>query len=105
MYLCNRLINILHISIFTAAILTLAACQKEESTTETSTKSEQTQQHGNTEFKGKIAKKYEDSKEWWPEPVRPPKGAPNVIIFLLDDVGFAQIKSFGGLIETPNIDR
>ncbi len=105
MYLCNRLINILHISIFTAAILTLAACQKEESTTETSTKSEQTQQHGNTEFKGKIAKKYEDSKEWWPEEVRPPKGAPNVIIFLLDDVGFAQIKSFGGLIETPNIDR
>jgi arylsulfatase len=58
-----------------------------------------------SEFKGKIAKKYEDSKEWWPPQVRPPKGAPNVIIFLLDDVGFAQIGSFGGLIETPNIDR
>jgi hypothetical protein len=57
------------------------------------------------EFKGKIAKKYEDSKEWWPKPVRPPKGAPNVIILLLDDVGFAQVGSFGGLIETPNIDR
>jgi len=57
------------------------------------------------EFKGKIAKSYEESQEWWPEPVRPPKGAPNVIIFLLDDVGFAQVGSFGGLIETPNIDR
>ncbi|MCP4260098.1 MAG: sulfatase-like hydrolase/transferase [Planctomycetes bacterium] len=57
------------------------------------------------EFKGKIAKRYEDSKEWWPEPVTPPKGAPNVIIFLLDDVGFAQIGCFGGLINTPNIDR
>jgi arylsulfatase len=57
------------------------------------------------EFKGKIAKKYEDSKEWWPPQVRPPKGAPNVIIFLLDDVGFAHIGSFGGLIQTPNIDR
>ncbi len=57
------------------------------------------------EFKGKIAKKYEDSVEWWPEDPRPPKGAPNVIIFLLDDVGFAQIESFGGLIDTPNIDR
>jgi len=57
------------------------------------------------EFKGKIAKKYEDSQEWWPEPTLPPKGAPNVIIFLLDDVGFAQFGSFGGLIETPNIDR
>ena len=57
------------------------------------------------EFKGKIAKSYQESKEWWPEPVKPPKGAPNIIIFLLDDVGFAQIGSFGGLIETPNIDR
>ena len=57
------------------------------------------------EFKGKIAKSYQESKEWWPEPIKPPKGAPNIIIFLLDDVGFAQIGSFGGLIETPNIDR
>ncbi len=57
------------------------------------------------EFKGKIAKSYEDSKEWWADPVRPPKGAPNVLILLLDDVGFAQVGSFGGLIETPNIDR
>ena len=39
------------------------------------------------------------------EAIRPPKDAPNVIIFLLDDMGFAQIGSFGGLIETPNIDR
>ncbi len=57
------------------------------------------------EFKGKIAKSYQESREWWPEPVRPPEGAPNVIIFLLDDVGFAQFGCFGGLIETPNIDR
>ena len=57
------------------------------------------------EFKGKIAKSYEDSQEWWAPEVTPPKGAPNVIIFLLDDVGFAQIGSFGGLIDTPNIDR
>lgn len=57
------------------------------------------------EFKGKIAKTYEESVEWWPEKQRPAEGAPNVIIFLLDDVGFAQIESFGGLIETPNIDK
>jgi arylsulfatase len=56
-------------------------------------------------FKGKIAKRYEDSVESWPEDPTPPEGAPNIIIFLLDDVGFAQVGSFGALIETPNIDR
>jgi arylsulfatase len=57
------------------------------------------------EFKGKIAKSYEDSEEWWAEKERPAPDAPNVIIFLLDDTGFGQIESFGGLIKTPNIDR
>ena len=57
------------------------------------------------EFQGTIAKSYEESEEWWPEPTQPPEGAPNIIIFLLDDVGFAQVGSFGALIETPNIDR
>ena len=56
-------------------------------------------------FKGKIAKSYEESVEYWEPKTRPPEGAPNVIIFLLDDTGFAQIGSFGGLIETPNIDK
>ncbi len=56
-------------------------------------------------FGGVIAKKYADSKEWWAPEKRPKKDAPNIIIFLLDDVGFAQISSFGGLIKTPNIDH
>ena len=58
------------------------------------------------EFGGKIGRSYEESEEWWPEPVRPHPDAPNVIIFLLDDVGFGQLSgSFGGLIDTPAIDR
>ena len=60
---------------------------------------------GNPEFGGKIARSYEDSEEWWAPEVRPKKDAPNIIIFLLDDVGFAQVGSFGALIETPNIDQ
>jgi len=58
-----------------------------------------------TEFQGKIAKKYEESEEWWAKREQAPEGAPNVIIFLLDDTGFAQIGSFGGLIDTPSIDQ
>jgi len=57
------------------------------------------------EFKGKMARSYEDSEEWWAPEVQPKKDAPNIIIFLLDDVGFAHIGSYGGLIETPNIDN
>jgi arylsulfatase A-like enzyme len=56
-------------------------------------------------FDGVIAERYEDSEEWWAPYVEPKADAPNVIIFLLDDTGFAQIGSFGGLIETPNIDQ
>ncbi|MDH3728554.1 MAG: arylsulfatase [Myxococcales bacterium] len=55
-------------------------------------------------FEGKIAKTYEESKEWWPSTPKPPAGTPNVVIFLLDDTGFGHLGSFGGLIDTPNID-
>jgi arylsulfatase A-like enzyme len=56
-------------------------------------------------FGGVIAERYQDSKEWWADYETPKEDAPNVIIFLLDDVGFAQVGSFGALIETPNIDK
>ena len=46
-------------------------------------------------FGGVMAESYEDSEEWWAEEERPRDGSPNVIIFLLDDVGFAQVESFG----------
>lgn len=37
--------------------------------------------------------------------VTAPKGAPNVVIILLDDLGFGGTSAFGGVIETPNLDR
>jgi len=55
-------------------------------------------------FGGVIAESYSDSQEWWAPYEVPKEDAPNVIIFLLDDVGFAQVGSFGALINTPNID-
>ena len=39
------------------------------------------------------------------EPVRPPAGAPNVLVVLLDDVGFAASTAFGGPCHTPTADR
>ena len=37
--------------------------------------------------------------------LRPPAGAPNVLIILLDDVGFAGSSAFGGPCHTPNFER
>ena len=39
------------------------------------------------------------------EQLRPPKGAPNVLVILLDDVGFGASSAFGGPIPTPNAER
>ena len=39
------------------------------------------------------------------EPLRPPEGAPNVLVILLDDVGFGASSAFGGFINTPVADR
>ncbi len=39
------------------------------------------------------------------EPLRPPAGAPNVLIVLLDDVGFGASTTFGGPCRTPTADR
>src|SRR6187455_1013359 len=39
------------------------------------------------------------------EPLRPPKGAPNVLIVLIDDVGFGASSAFGGPTHTPNAER
>jgi arylsulfatase A-like enzyme len=107
------------ITLFSA--LSLVACHDDEvATTETGNKSSSAAESGpqvaeikmvdgiKTKvvpgFEGVIAESYDDSKEWWPGYKEPKADAPNVIIFLLDDVGFAQVGSFGGLIETPNID-
>jgi len=38
------------------------------------------------------------------EPIRPPAGAPNVVIVLLDDVGFGATGTFGGPVATPALD-
>ncbi|CAD0000924.1 arylsulfatase [Flavobacterium chungangense] len=62
------------------------------------------QENQNTEFKGVVGKTLADSKEYWPDPVKAPKGAPNVVWILLDDVGFGASSAFGGLIETPTFD-
>ncbi|MEI6780106.1 MAG: arylsulfatase [Verrucomicrobiota bacterium] len=46
-----------------------------------------------------------DSKNPPIEQLRPPKGAPNVLIILIDDAGFGSSATFGGPCATPTLDR
>ena len=56
-------------------------------------------------FQGKIGITYKESTPDFPAPIKAPEKAPNVLLVLLDDVGFGQASTFGGAIETPNLTR
>ena len=57
-------------------------------------------------FQGKIGKTLAESVESRPQTQpKAPAGAPNVVWILIDDIGYGAATAFGGLIETPNIDR
>ena len=56
-------------------------------------------------FAGKIGRHLPESTEAWPEEPKAPQGAPNVLIWLMDDAGFGLLSAFGGLAATPNLDR
>ncbi|MCP8937934.1 arylsulfatase [Alsobacter sp. SYSU M60028] len=56
-------------------------------------------------FGGEINLNAMQSRPFWPARVAPPKGAPNVLLIMTDDVGFGAPSTFGGVIPTPNLDR
>jgi arylsulfatase len=61
----------------------------------------------NRPYEGEVPFDAKDPAARFPpiEPLRPPEGAPNVLIVLLDDVGFGTSSAFGGPCETPTAER
>jgi arylsulfatase len=57
------------------------------------------------EYGGTIASTHHESTPWFPDRAHPGEDAPNVVIILLDDTGFAHFGCYGSEIDTPNIDR
>ncbi len=55
-------------------------------------------------FRGEITRDYRTSTRQPVEPLTAPKGAPNVLLILLDDAGYGQTATFGGMIPTPTLD-
>ena len=57
-------------------------------------------------FEGKIGKTAEDTREYLPAyNLQARNGAPNIVWIHIDDIGYGASTAFGGLIETPNLDR
>ncbi len=52
-----------------------------------------------------IGRTIAESTPAFPSTVRPPSGAPNVVLVVLDDLGFGQLGCFGSDLATPNLDR
>ena len=56
-------------------------------------------------FRGQVELNAAQSSPAWPMRVVPPKGAPNILLIMTDDVGFSAPSTFGGVIPTPALDR
>lgn len=54
-------------------------------------------------FTGTVSERASESIPAWKQPVRAPHGAPNVIVMLMDDMGYSDISPFGGEIDTPTL--
>ena len=56
-------------------------------------------------FTGKVDIDARKSAPEWPKGPSAPKGAPNIVLILVDDIGFCATSTFGGPISTPNFDK
>jgi arylsulfatase len=57
-------------------------------------------------FQGNVGRTYlESDPAQFPQPVQAPKGAPNIVLILIDDAGFGQFSTFGGGVPSPTMDR
>jgi hypothetical protein len=57
------------------------------------------------DFDGVIGPTIAESRPSWPVRPHPGPGAPNVVVILLDDTGFAHLGCYGSAISTPHIDK
>ena len=57
-------------------------------------------------FEGSVGRTIEESDPpQFPQPVRPPKGAPSIVLILIDDAGYGQFGTYGGRVPTPALDK
>ncbi len=55
-------------------------------------------------FQGVIGRDFRDSTPWWPPMRNDARGKPDVVLVVLDDVGFGGLGCYGAEVETPVMD-
>ncbi|MBV9326192.1 MAG: arylsulfatase [Chloroflexi bacterium] len=61
-------------------------------------------ENGYDQFGGRIGRTLSESEPWWPPRRVAPGAAPNVIVVLLDDLGYSDVGPFGSEIATPTLN-
>ena len=56
-------------------------------------------------FEGQVGLTVDTSTAAWPLLPRPSAGTPNVLMIVIDDIGFGHLGCYGSRIDTPNIDK
>ena len=89
-------------------VTTIAApvSAQESQATSKSARTPQILPRPDSHFEGNVGRTYlESDTPQFPQPVKAPKGAPNVVLILIDDAGFGQFSTFGGGTPSPTMDR